>query len=135
MANQILQRKAKEGVKVAARRKRNNISSLVKISFEVSFEQEKMPLRGPSFRRVVAALNILCYEGAPRSDHARNKAMFSLCSDKLQSQRGAKMSKEETKTEQIEMMVAKPDYSRISINSQQPMASAPSEPPPPKPKR
>ncbi len=45
------------------------------------------------------------------------------------------MSKEETKTEQIEMMVAKPDYSRISINSQQPMASAPTAPPPPKPKR
>jgi hypothetical protein len=45
------------------------------------------------------------------------------------------MSKEESKTEHIEMMVAKPDYSRISINSQQPMASAPSASPPPKPKR
>lgn len=61
--------------------------------------------------------------------------MFFLCSGKLPSQRRAKMSKEEIKTEQIEMMVAKPDYSRISINSQQPMASAPSAPPPPKPKR
>lgn len=45
------------------------------------------------------------------------------------------MSKDETKTEQIEMMVANPDSLRISINSQQPMASAPSAPPPPKPKR
>lgn len=61
--------------------------------------------------------------------------MFSICSSRLTSQKGAKMSKEESKTEHIEMMVAKPDYSRISINSQQPMASAPSASPPPKPKR
>lgn len=61
--------------------------------------------------------------------------MFSLCSGRLPIQKGAKMSKEESTTERIEMMVAKPDYSRISINSQQPMASAPSAPPPPKPKR
>lgn len=45
-------------------------------------------------------------------------------------------SKNETKTEEVTILIGKPENELcISINSQQPMASAPSAPPPPKPKR
>lgn len=86
----------------------------------------------------MAALNILWYACAPMSDHASNVAMFSLCSGMLWTRKGFGMSenKNESKSEKVTTLIAKPENGLcVSINSQQPMASAPSAPPPPKPKR
>lgn len=86
----------------------------------------------------MAALNILWSACAPMSDHARNVVMFSLCSGILWTRKGFAMSesKNESKSEKVTILIARPENGLcVSINSQQPMASAPSASPPPKPKR
>jgi len=70
------------------------------------------------------------------SDYARGAVAFPLCSDEHGSKRDVDMSESKKETKPAPVLVAKPDRDLgVSINSQQPMASAPSAPPPPKPKR
>ena len=73
---------------------------------------------------------------ASTSDYARDAVAFLLCSDEHGSRRDVNMSESKNETKPAPVLVANPDCDVcVSINSQQPMASAPSAPPPPKPKR